>query len=96
MKLPDLNLILNCHCKKATELASESFERPLTGSERWALRLHTFVCKSCRRAIRQLQQMRSAFTELPERVKQSVGQQKGELSPTAKTRIAEAMKQAEK
>ncbi|QDU59051.1 zf-HC2 domain-containing protein [Aeoliella mucimassa] len=92
MKLPDLNLILNCHCKKATELASESLDRQLTASERWALRMHTLVCKSCRRAVRQLQALHRLAGQMPDAVKQAFGHDASELSPERKAEIAEAMR----
>ena len=96
MKLPDLHLILHCHCEKATQLASESQERELTFSERWALRLHTLICKSCRRALRQLQQLRRAVASLPDSVKRSIGKDTCELSPAAKARIAEALRESDR
>ncbi|WP_040481953.1 zf-HC2 domain-containing protein [Luminiphilus syltensis] len=39
--------MLNCH--NATQLMSESQDRPLTRRERWGLAFHTAMCGACRR-----------------------------------------------
>ena len=92
MELPNFQLILTCHCRKATELLSESQDRDLTASERWALRLHLAICRSCRRAARQLQQLRMAITEMPDEVRQALGDRAAHLSSERKAQIVEAMR----
>ncbi|WP_049722358.1 zf-HC2 domain-containing protein [Gilvimarinus polysaccharolyticus] len=42
------------NCRRATRLMSESKERPLSATERMALRVHTMMCSACRRFDGQL------------------------------------------
>ena len=49
-----INLLLTLKCDESTRLVSESFERKLTGVERWAVRLHAVSCGGCRRVKKQL------------------------------------------
>ncbi len=49
--------MLSCH--KATQLMSESQERPLGTGEKLSLALHTMMCKGCRNFERQLPVIRS-------------------------------------
>lgn len=42
------------NCRQATQLMSESQDRPLTGGEKLALKLHTLMCKGCRNFEQQL------------------------------------------
>ena len=53
-------LLLTLHCEESTELMSASYERDLTAAERWAVRLHAVVCRSCRRFRRQLRFLQAA------------------------------------
>lgn len=55
MKLPT--------CKDVTQLASEAQEHGLSFRQRWGLRLHLWVCRSCRRFVRQLRFLRRASRE---------------------------------
>jgi hypothetical protein len=41
-------------CKDASHLISENQERPLGFRERWSLRMHLWMCISCRRFERQM------------------------------------------
>ncbi len=47
-------------CKDISELLSESMERRLTWRERWAVRLHFFMCRSCSRFQQQVHFLRKA------------------------------------
>lgn len=42
------------NCREATRLCSEQRDRPLTLSERIALRLHTLICAHCANFHKQL------------------------------------------
>ncbi|MDD4913517.1 MAG: zf-HC2 domain-containing protein [Methylococcales bacterium] len=46
------------NCKDISGLVSESMDRPLTFRERWAVRLHFFMCRSCARFQRQIRFLR--------------------------------------
>ncbi|MHB1676241.1 MAG: anti-sigma factor family protein [Sulfuriferula sp.] len=52
------------NCKEASCLVSESQERRLNFRERWALRLHLWMCVGCTRFERQLRLLRKAMTIL--------------------------------
>lgn len=59
--LKALWLILTIACERSSRLASESFDRDLTLTERLAMRGHELVCRSCRRFHRQLVALREAI-----------------------------------
>ena len=42
------------NCRQATQLMSESQDRPLATGEKLALKLHTLMCKGCRNFEQQL------------------------------------------
>lgn len=65
MKHSGLRLILFARCEEASEIASAALDRELTSSERWALRLHTLVCKPCRHLVRQLKALRAMMLSAP-------------------------------
>jgi hypothetical protein len=45
-------------CKDISELLSESMDRRLTWGERWAVRMHFFMCHSCQRFQQQIDFLR--------------------------------------
>jgi hypothetical protein len=59
--LKALWLILTIACEPSSRLASESFDRDLSLTERLAMRGHELVCRSCRRFHRQLVALREAI-----------------------------------
>ena len=59
-------LILTLRCEEASRLASESLDRPLGPTDRWALRLHTWICGPCRCFLRQIRQIRRIATSAAE------------------------------
>lgn len=46
-------------CKQASQLISQSLDRPLPLSSRLQLRLHLFICDACTRFKQQLHQLRN-------------------------------------
>lgn len=76
-------------CKGATRLVSEGQERPLGFRERWALRLHLWLCDNCRRFERQIRLLRRAMQRLARRSESE--SQATELSPEARERIRTAI-----
>lgn len=59
-------------CRQATALMSQEHDRDLTRSERWALRLHVWMCRGCAEFRRQMQvlsqacgRFRAAFDDDP-------------------------------
>ena len=77
-------------CKDASRLISEGQERPLSGRERWSLRLHLWLCDNCRRFDRQLRFLRQAFQSIGKRVE--TDEQGPQLSPDAKDRIRRSLR----
>ena len=63
MSLKAIKLILTIKCEESTRLVSESLDRTLPRSERWALRLHAMCCRSCRRYRHQIHLLREAISE---------------------------------
>lgn len=47
-------------CRQITELISHKVDRPLTGGERLALRLHLLICPQCREYARQIELVQQA------------------------------------
>ena len=48
-------------CKQTSQLISQSLDRSLTLRERFALKLHLFICKKCKQFSQHLQTLRVAF-----------------------------------
>ncbi len=76
-------------CKDASHLLSERQERPLSRRERWGLRLHLWMCVSCRRFEQQLDLMRRAMRLLRRRVEAEADA--AELPADARERIRRAL-----
>lgn len=76
-------------CESASRLISESHERPLTLGERWALRLHLTMCRSCRRFAVQLEVIRRALRRIAARPEDWADD--ADLSPAARERIRAAL-----
>jgi len=51
-------------CKHNTELLSQSYDRPITLRERFAMRMHLMMCRGCRNFEKQLVFIRKAAREL--------------------------------
>lgn len=76
-------------CKQTSQLLSQSLDRQLSARERFALRLHLWICKYCRRFGQQIQLLRVAMKQLGERVEGDSGIQ---LPAEAKVRIADLIR----
>lgn len=76
--------ILSLRCEEADRLMSDSLDRRLGRTERLALRGHLLVCRSCRRAGRQLRALRQAMRKTMDGVET--------LSPEARDRMRAALK----
>jgi hypothetical protein len=64
--LKNIIRILTLTCDQSSELMSRSQEKPLTGSERWALSFHLMICRFCRKYKRQLKLMREVLGKMAE------------------------------
>lgn len=80
-------------CKDASHLISESQERPLGAWERWGLRLHLWMCVSCRRFERQMVLMRQALRIMGKRAEADAlsDGNSTDFPPDARERIRKAL-----
>ena len=88
--LAALRRILTLRCDESTRLVSQSLDRELSLSERWAVRLHAMICRSCRRYRKQLALIREAWQRYsdPSDSSQCVSDT---LSADAKRRVKQAL-----
>lgn len=77
------------NCRDASRLISQRQDRPLGFRARLALRLHLWMCVSCRRFARQIDLIRLALRGLGRRI-ESDGPGP-DLSPEARARIRESL-----
>ena len=81
--------ILTLDCEQSAYLTSQSFDRDLSFSERWAVRLHCLICSKSRKLKKQM-------TALNERLRASGDldslKQKFQLSEEAFERISKNLK----
>lgn len=54
------------NCQEATRLMSEALDRPLSAQERFALRLHTMLCRGCNNYGKQMVFIRRATQRVRE------------------------------
>ncbi len=76
-------------CKDASHLISESQERPLGFLEYWGLKMHLWMCVSCRRFEQQMTLMRQALRMLGTRAEAT--DDGSEFPPEARERIRKAL-----
>ena len=94
MAIRDITMLVNLPCEKASRLASASLDRPLSRSERWALRVHTFVCGNCHRALRQLQLLHTIASKMPEAAQRQFRAALPQLSVVRKQRVKQLLADA--
>lgn len=51
-------------CKQASQIISQSLDRPLAMRERFALNLHLFICKYCKKFSQHMQCLRVAIKQM--------------------------------
>ena len=73
-------------CKQTSQLISQSLDRSLTLRERFALRLHLFVCKYCKQFSQHLQTIRVALKQMTSSIESN---NSIEMPSAAKKRIAD-------
>ena len=59
---------MNLPCREFARLTSEALDRPLSRSERCALKIHLLTCLACRRYARQIRFIRDALQTLATRL----------------------------
>ncbi|CAG0993311.1 hypothetical protein MTYP_02402 [Methylophilaceae bacterium] len=75
-------------CRQASELVSQSLDRPLNLRERIAVRFHLLICTACTRFSRQLALMHAAIKKLASETEQNESLQ---LSRQVRDRITRAL-----
>jgi predicted anti-sigma-YlaC factor YlaD len=80
---------MNHFCKEASQLQSDEFDRELTLSERFRLRIHLLICGACRNYSDNLQLLNNFFHGLR---KQTEEDEKITLPGSDRERIREALK----
>lgn len=91
MSLRGITKFVHLSCEEASRLASDSMDRELPRGERWALRLHTFLCGSCRRLLQQLRILRAAAEKMPESAQQQLHEALPRLSVERKRQIKQLL-----
>lgn len=79
-------------CKQASQLVSQSLDRPLNFRERFALRIHLMLCAACRRFKRQLYWLQHAIQRMVAETEQDEalgmpGQVRERIAQTLESRI---------
>lgn len=73
-------------CKQASQVISQSLDRPLTARERFALSLHLLICKYCRQFSQHLQTIRVALKQMTSSIESN---DSIKMTSAAKKRIAD-------
>jgi hypothetical protein len=94
MNLRELRMILSLSCEEASHLTSDSLDRELSRSERWALRMHLLVCRGCRQFKRQLDLMRTLLSKSPDSLNRSMSEQLPQLSAGRREHIKRLLREA--
>lgn len=84
-----IKLILTLRCAESTRLISQSLDGRLSRSERIAVRLHAFICRSCRRFTQQTMLLRDLLRQRESADPVVAGSSDAALSPEARARIRE-------
>jgi len=91
VKRLDLWLVLTASCAEASRLASESLDRELATSERWALRVHTAICRNCRRFVHQIRLIHQALTQMSDTLRSELQSHSLRLSPERRREIKQLL-----
>ena len=93
MTLHNVKMLVAQSCEQASRLASESLDRDLSWSELWGLRFHSFLCRSCRRMVRQLTMIRALLSKMPEASQQQLRENLPQLSADRKRQIKQLLRE---
>jgi len=77
-------------CQHASQLLSQSQDRPLPWPQRFGLRVHLMMCRACSRFASQLALLRQAATVLGRQVENDAAVR---LSEDARDRISDRLRQ---
>ncbi len=83
--------ILNAPCEDMSGLISQSLDRDLPRSLRFAYRFHTVYCRACRRYEKHLHLLRAALRRAREHIAAPLSAPGPALSDAARSRIRDAI-----
>jgi len=83
-------------CREAVRLISEGMDRPLPVWKRIGLRVHVLICTLCERYRRQLLFIRNAVRRHPDKLEGQDQPAAPSLSPEARERLKQALRQQQK
>jgi predicted anti-sigma-YlaC factor YlaD len=78
-------------CRQASQLISQSLDRNLTLRERFALKLHLFICEFCRQFSQHLQTLHVALKQMTSSIENN---NTIEMPADAKKRITDSVEAA--
>ena len=92
--LSNVKMVLTTSCDRSSRLLSDELERPLSRTERTALRFHLVLCRHCRRFRRNIRHLRAMLGHL------TTGCMTGDsllpsLPASSRVRIAQAVTRAQ-
>lgn len=76
------------NCKQTSQLVSQSLDRRLTLKERFAVRIHLWICKYCKRFSQQLLAVRSGLQRMTKSMEEDT---QLHMPSESKARIAKAL-----
>ena len=82
-------------CREITKLVSESMERQLPVRERMHIWMHLMMCRLCSGFSRQMQLLRRAARENPDRLGPDEGAAESKLPEGARERIKAVLRKSE-
>jgi len=87
--------LLGISCREASRLISEALDRELTRRERWSLRVHTLICTACRNFARQTTFIRETIANLPDALREKLGDSTAPLSAERRALIKRLLDEAQ-
>ncbi len=88
------NSIVGITCREASRLASAALDRELTRRECWALRIHTFLCRNCRRFAKQVATLHAATSFMPAQLRKELFAETTSLSAPRRDKIKRLLAEA--
>ncbi len=76
-------------CRRIVQQASRAHEEPLSGPDRFRLRIHLGICTACRRYLRQLDFLREASARSDENIPAAI---RARLAEDAKERLKQRLR----
>ncbi|MHC5112222.1 MAG: zf-HC2 domain-containing protein [Planctomycetota bacterium] len=88
--LRKIKFILTLNCETSTRIMSDGLDRELSRTERYGVRLHSFICHSCRQFGKQLIIINDAV-----RAQGTAKSSSDSLTPEARQKMIDALRNAD-